>query len=180
MLKLRKTTPGEPLILAMTAVRMGDRLLVVGGSEPDVVAKLATRPGLTGRTCAVDEQSDRAARAAAAAEREGALVEHETARCSALPYDAETFDVVVVNHLLPSLPADQRVACLAEAARVLRTGGRCVVVQTAERRGLSGLFNRGPSMPSSEVESAMTSAGFRAVRTLATREGMTFVEGGRR
>ena len=45
MLKLRKTEPGEPLVLAMTAVRMGDRLLVIGCSEPKVVAQLAGKPG---------------------------------------------------------------------------------------------------------------------------------------
>jgi hypothetical protein len=35
-------------------------------------------------------------------------------------------------------------------------------------------------MPSSEVEAAMESVGFRAVRTLAERQGMVFVEGARR
>ena len=32
----------------MTAVRMGDRLLVVGADTPRVLAQLALKPGITG------------------------------------------------------------------------------------------------------------------------------------
>ena len=179
MLWLRKTEPGEPLIVSMTAVRMADRLLVIGCSDPKVVAELAVKPGLTGRTCALDEDPAGSARAAAAAEQAGALVEADTAPVTALPYDAESFDVVVVSHLLPRLGADRRVPCLAEAARVLRGGGRCVVVQAGRHGGLTGLF-RTAQIPASAIESAMQSAGFRAVRTIAERAGLVFVEGGRR
>jgi ubiquinone/menaquinone biosynthesis C-methylase UbiE len=180
MLKLRKTEPGEPLIVSMTAVRMADRLLVIGCSDPKVVAELGVKPGLTGRTCAVDEDPERSARTAAVAQKAGVLVEAETAPLTALPYDAESFDVVVVSHLLLRLPADRRVPCLAEAARVLRGGGRCIVVQTGRRGGLAGLFRSAPQMPASEIEASMQSAGFRAVRTIAERAGLVFVEGGRR
>ena len=61
MLKLRKTEPSEPLIVAMTAVRMADRLLVIGCAEPKLIAQIALKPGLTGRACAVDEHGDRPA-----------------------------------------------------------------------------------------------------------------------
>jgi ubiquinone/menaquinone biosynthesis C-methylase UbiE len=180
VLKLRKTEPAEPLIVAMTAIRMGDRLLIVGCSDPSVVAQLAVKPGLTGRTCAVDEDPQHSVHAAAAAEKAGALVEAETAPLTALPYGDESFDVVVVSHLLPRLPADRRLSCLAEAARVLRGGGRCVVVQPGRRAGLTGLFRATPEMASADIETVMQSAGFRAVRTIAERDGLAFVEGGRR
>lgn len=180
MLKLRKTTPTEPLIVTMSAVRMADRLLVIGCSEPRLVATLAVKPGLTGRACAVDDAPERTARVVTAAEREGALLEVETAPVTMLPFDAESFDVVVVSHLLPRLPADRRVTCLSEAARVLRGGGRCVVAQARRRGGLAGVFGTAQRMPSSEIEAAMQAAGFRAVRTIAERDGLVFVEGARR
>jgi ubiquinone/menaquinone biosynthesis C-methylase UbiE len=180
MLWLRKTEPGEPLIVSMTAVRMADRLLILGCGDPKVVAELAVKPGLTGRTCAVDEDPERSARAAATAEKAGVLVEAETAPVTALPYPAESFDVVVVSHLLPRLPTDRRVPCLAEASRVLRGGGRCVVVQAGRRGGLGSLFGGTAQMPASDVEASMQSADFRAVRTIAERAGLVFVEGGRR
>jgi ubiquinone/menaquinone biosynthesis C-methylase UbiE len=179
MLKLRKTAPGEPLILTMTAVRMADRLLVIGCSQPKLVAQLAVKPGLTGRACAVDEEPQRTASAAAAALNQGALLEAENAPVTMLPFDPESFDVVVVSHLLPDLSVERRRPALQEAARVLRAGGRCLVIQPGRRSGLAGLLG-GPRMPSSEVEAAMESVGFRAVRTLAERQGMVFVEGARR
>ena len=179
MLKLRKTEPAEPLVVSMTAVRTGDRLLIVGCGELRVIEQIAGKPGLSGRACAVDETPERTARALAAAEREGALLEVETAPLTSLPFTAESFDVVVVNHLLPDLREDQRGAALSEAARVLRGGGRCVVVQAGRRGGLAGLFTSAPPMPSDEIESVVRSAGFRAVRTIAERQGLIFVEGGR-
>ena len=179
MLKLRKTEPGVPLVVAMTAVRMGDRLLVVGCADARVVGLLAGKPGLTGRACAVDAAAARTARAAQAAQNEGALLEVETARVTSLPYVADAFDVVVVSHLLPELAVSDRQACLSEAVRVLRPGGRCVVVQAGRRKGIAGLFG-GERMPAAEVERLMGAAGFRAVHTLAERDGLVFVEGARR
>ena len=180
MLKLRKTEPSQPLVVSMTAVRTGDRLLIVGCGELKVIEQIAGKPGLSGRACAVDATDERTARALAAAEREGALLEVETAPVTSLPFSAESFDVAVVNHLLPELREDQRAAALSEIARVLRGGGRCIVIQGGRRGGLAGLFGGAPLMRSDEVESLMQSAGLRAVRTLAERQGLIFVEGGRR
>ena len=178
MLKLRKTTPSEPLILVMAAVRMGDRLLVLGADTPRVLAQLALKPGITGRTCLVDEDEARVQRAVTMAESEGGLVEAQTAAVSTLPYEASAFDVIVVNHLLPRLSPELRGQCLREAGRVLRGGGRCVVIQPGRRSGIAGLLGGGP-MPANEVEALLTNAGFRAVHTLAEREGLLFVEGAR-
>ena len=132
-----------------------------------------------GRACAVDSSAERAARAAAAAEREGALLEVETTPLTALPFERDAFDVVVINHVLAELEAAQRVPCIAEAARVVRSGGRCVVVQGA-RGGLAGLFGSGSRMTSADVEAVLSSAGLRAVRTVAERDGLMFVEGAKR
>jgi SAM-dependent methyltransferase len=180
MLKLRKTEPGEPLVVAMTAVRTGDRLLIVGCGELRVIEQIAGKPGISGRACAVDATPERTARALAAAEREGALLEIETAPVTSLPFGDESFDVAVVNHLLPDLAGEQRAGTLAEAARILRGGGRCIVVQAGRRAGIAGLLSGAPPMRSDEIESLMQAAGFRAVRTLAERGGLVFVEGGRR
>jgi len=178
MFKLRKTTPGDPLIVTMAAVRPGDRLLILGSDAPKAVAQLALKPGLNGRTCIVDEDARRVDRAAALAESEGALVEPHTSPVTTLPYEGESFDVVVVNHLLTRLEAGRRAQCVAEAVRVTRGGGRCVVIQSGRRGGLARLFG-GNLMPATEVEVLLRAAGLRAVHTLAEREGLLFVEGAR-
>lgn len=163
----------------MTGVRLGDRLLVIGSAQAKLVAQLALKPGLTGRACAVDKNPAMSARAADAALREGALLESETAPHTMLPHNDGAFDVVVVNHALSSLQPERRILLLNEARRVLRDGGRCVSIDPAARGGLASLVG-GPRTSSAEIERAFTSAGFRAVRTLAERDGLSFVEGARR
>lgn len=178
MLKLRKFKPGEPLVTAMAAVKMGDRLLVIGCGEPKIVAQLATKPGLTGQVSAIDDTAERTARGATAAEREGALVDARTGAFDRLPYDQNSFDVVVLNHVLPRLRMDERSACVSEAARVVRGGGRCVVIQRGGG-GLGRLLGGPAAMPPAAVE-AMLAESFVAVRTLAERDGLLFVEGAKR
>lgn len=180
LLKLRKVEAGEPLVAAMTAIRTGNRLLIIGCGATKVIAQIAARPGISGRACAVDSAADRTARAAAAAQREGALLEVETAPFTALPFPTDAFDVVVINHVLSQLESNQRVPCVAEGARVVRGGGRCVVVQPGRGGGLAGIFGGAPKMTGADVEAALSSAGFVAVRTIAEREGLLFVEGAKR
>jgi ubiquinone/menaquinone biosynthesis C-methylase UbiE len=162
----RASPPGDPLAVTMTGVKLGDRLLIVGGGQTKLVAQLALKPGLTGRGCTVDESASTTARAAEAALKEGALMESETAPLTALPYPSDSFDVVVMNHTLRELSPEKRVSVLGETRRVLRDGGRCIAV---EKRGRAV-----------EIEDAFRSAGYRAVRTLAEREGLAFVEGAKR
>ena len=175
----RASTPGDPLAVAMTGLKIGDRLLVMGCSDPKIVAQLALKPGLSGRTCAVDESSPLATRAALVANREGALVEADTSPLTMLPHGDSSFDVVVLNHALARLPESARPPILAEARRVLREGGRCVAIEPAARGGLGSLIG-GVRVASAEIEREFTKAGFRAVRTLAEREGLAFIEGAKR
>ena len=177
MLKLRKVAAGEPLIVAMTAVRMGDRLLIIGAEVPKVIAQLAPKPALTGRACVVDDDAARVARASALALGEGVQIEDQVAPVTALPFGADAFDVVVVNHALALLAPERRAPCLTEAARVRRPGGRCVVIERGRRGGLAGLLSSAPPLGSSDVEALLGGAGFRAVHMLASREGLLFVEG---
>lgn len=168
---------GEPLIVTMAGVRMGDRLLIIGADVPKGVAELARKPGLTGRTCIVDEDTPLVQRAGALAESEGALVEYESAPVTTLPYESGTFDVVVVNHLLTRLDAARRATCVGEAARVVRGGGRCMVVQRSQRHGVARLLSASGNMAAADIESLLHDAGFRAVHLLAERDGVIYIEG---
>ncbi|MGH9314074.1 MAG: hypothetical protein ACRD1S_12870, partial [Vicinamibacterales bacterium] len=62
------------------------------------------------------------------------------------------------------------------ASRVLRAGGRAVVVEPAPRGGLAALV-RPQSDPQYSAEEWLRSAGFKAVRVLAERDGQRFIEG---
>lgn len=180
-MKWFRASEHEPLAVSMAGVRLGDRLLIVGGGDARLLAGVAVKTGLTGRACIVDESEARTAAAAAAAERDGALVEGFTAPWTSLPFGNAEFDVAIVRHVLPGLREDQRIACLAEVRRVLRPGGRGLVIDGIERTGLRALIGGGPARAGSTADrpavQALEAAGFRAVRTLAERAGLVFVEG---
>jgi len=179
---LRKST-SEPLTVAMSGIKLADRVLVVGASDPTLIARLAIKAGLTGHACAVDTDETRVAQTAQAVEREGALVESATAPLTALPYEAATFDVVVLRDALGSAPESERQGILAQTLRVLRPGGRAVVIETSARSGLGGLVSRPVNtefLSAGGPAPLLTTVGFAAVRTLAEREGLVFVEGVKR
>src|SRR6185437_3427924 len=92
-----RRAPSEPLAVTMTGVKLGDRLLSLGLRDPTLIAALAAKAGLTGRTCAVDADAARIAGAADAIEREGGLAEVMHAPGFALPFDAGSFDVAVAR-----------------------------------------------------------------------------------
>jgi ubiquinone/menaquinone biosynthesis C-methylase UbiE len=173
---------GEPLAVSMAGIKLGDRLLVVGCSDPILIARLAAKTGLTGRALAIDEREALSARAANVAGREGALIEAATAPWHALPVDAASFDVAVIHDVLPHLPSSGRTACVGDVLRALRAGGRCLVIDVGGTRGMRRLLTRAPApQPDYQLGDGavrlLQSAGLRAVRTLAERDGLVFVEG---
>lgn len=175
---LRKSSQ-EQLSVSMAGVKLGDRLLVVGCTDPMLIAQLAVKTGLTGRAFAVDEHDEAVTSAGEVAAREGALVETATAGWSTLPLDADGFDVAIVRDVLPSLSADERRQCLREVRRVLRPGGRCLLIDgkgrvrgTAVRTGSAASDYASADAP---VE-ALTTENFKAARILAERDGLRFAE----
>lgn len=179
----RKGAEPHALAVAMSGVRMGDRLLQVGCADRTLLGALASRVGLSGRACAIVYREDEAARAAASAARAGALVEVESAKNGSFPFEDEVFDLVVIDStggLLASGRPEDRVKCLQESRRVVRPGGRIVVIETAVRGGLGALFSRRPTDPhyaaAGGVIRALEAEGFRSPRTLAEREGLRFIE----
>ncbi len=168
---LRKST-SDPLSISMAGIKLGDRLLVVGCSDPLLIAHLAVKTGLTGRAHAVDEREAIVAPAAAIALREGALVETSVSPFGTLPLDAAAFDVAIVRDVLARVPAERRPGVLAEIRRVLRPGGRCLVIDSTPR-GLGALVRSSAGI---DHVTLLQSAGFKASRVLAQRNGQVFAE----
>jgi ubiquinone/menaquinone biosynthesis C-methylase UbiE len=136
----------------------------------------------------VDESPDRATEAGRVALREGVLLETTSAPLNALPFEPDAFDLVVIRDVFTGDRDERAAAVLHEAQRVVRSGGRCMVINTSATRparGLAGIFGRARDQAEESAEaaalaSAVKSAGFLAVRTLAEREGLIFVEGSKR
>jgi ubiquinone/menaquinone biosynthesis C-methylase UbiE len=182
---LRKRSTRDPLSVSMAGVKLGDRVLVLGCSDPRFVAAIAAKSGLTGRTLAIDESAERAKEAEVLALREGVLIESASAPYTSLPLNPDEtendgFDLVVLRDVLRTIDPARAAGALAEAQRVTRPGGRCMVIDGAVRGGVAALFGRSPPPPASrgadEIAAALGGAGFVAVRTLAEREGLIFLE----
>jgi ubiquinone/menaquinone biosynthesis C-methylase UbiE len=173
-------SPGEPLAVSMAGIKLGNRLLMVGCGDPMLVAQLAVKTGLTGRAFAVDVRPDLVAAAEKMAPREGALIETASAPWTALPLEPGSFDVAVVRFVWPDLAEPERVACAAEVHRVLRAGGRCLVIDPAKVPGIGGIVKHAAINPdyvaNGGAVGVLEAAGFRAARVLAEREGLAFSE----
>jgi ubiquinone/menaquinone biosynthesis C-methylase UbiE len=95
-----------------------------------------------------------------------------------LPFDDGQWDLAVIADGLTTL-GDNATAVVSEAVRVVRNGGRVVVIERVSRPGLFGLF-RTPEVSVAPVEAttgALSAAGLRGVRLLAEVEGVRYFEG---
>ena len=180
---LFRKLPGGFLDLAvsMVGVKLGDRLLQIGCGDGVLLAALALKVGLTGQACAADATPEGAARGEAGAARGGALVDIAVAPYHALPHPAAAFDIVVLHDVLAAARESDRRASMAEAVRVVRPGGRILIVDRTARTGLAAMLGQPAADPSyaasGGAQGALTSAGCIAVRTLSERAGFRFSEG---
>jgi len=113
--------------VATSGVREGERVLDVAGGSGDLARAFARRVGPTGEVWLTDVN-----RAMLAVGRDGLLDEGlvlPTAQCDAerLPFRAESFDCVTVAFGLRNMTRKE--AALAEMRRVLRPGGRLLVLE---------------------------------------------------
>jgi ubiquinone/menaquinone biosynthesis C-methylase UbiE len=125
-----------------------------------------------------------AERARAAAASAAVLIDVQIAPWHTMPFTADSFDVVVVHStrgLLASMAPNDRVGALQEARRVLRSGGRIIVIETLPRGGLGGLLRGHPVnehyAAAGGAEGALRAEGFKPVRILGEVEGYRFTEG---
>ncbi len=175
------------LALAMTGVRMGERLLMVGDDAP-LAAQLVAKVGLTGRSVVVVGSEASAARVTAAAAEAGVLMDDvRVGALLALAVDDGAFDVAVVDAgptFLTALDGPGRVGLARSLARALRPVGRLIVVEgqpTSPFRWFQGKpVGLDAFRAAGGAATLLETAGFHPVRLLADREGQRFTEGLRR
>jgi SAM-dependent methyltransferase len=182
---LRKSTVGrEPLAMAMSGVRMGERLLQIGVDDPSVLGALAAKVGISGHAAVVTLDERSAGRARAGVADASALADVTVVTDGSLPFDSDSFDVVIVHGVTGQLTAygdDVRARLLSQVLHVTRAGGRVIVTEPGELSGLRALLAPAPKKDNRYEQAggtvaAMQQAGFRPVRLLAERDGMRFTE----
>ena len=97
----------------------------------------------------------------------GADVELQTAVVEALPFADASFDVVLSSLMLHHLPRAVREDCAREMRRVLKPGGRILVVDFAtparERKGLLAHLHRNGHVRPTDIVAVLSNAGLRIV-----------------
>jgi ubiquinone/menaquinone biosynthesis C-methylase UbiE len=179
---LKRDNP-HTLVVGMTGVKMGDRLLQVGCAHAGRLGAVAAKVGLSGRAAVVVPDNASAARARKGAADAGVLVDVDVAPATRLPLDDEAFDLAVVDDtagLFGTMRAEDRVAAVRELARVLRPGGRVLIIGAIPRGGIGAILSRTASGPpfvsSGDAAKALEAEGFRSARIIGEREGLAFVE----
>ena len=172
------------LVVGMTGVKLGDRVLQIGCAHGGRLGAVAGKVGLTGRAVVVVPDQASADRASKGAANAGVLVEVEISPPTRLNLDADSIDLAIVDDttgLAHGLGDRDRAAMARELLRVLRPGGRAMIIGGGGRTGLSKLFSGGQAASSlttsGHANRLLESHGFKLVRTLAERDGLIFVEG---
>jgi len=173
----RAGLPPHQTALAMLGAKPGQRVVFLGATEPDLAAEIARVTGLNGHTVIADKGEAARRRVEEAAGRAGALVEIHDTDPSGVPESADTFDLAAVTTAWLELSPHARAAVVTEASRLVRPGGRVVVLIPG---GKKPVFGKPPNVPrplADEAVSLLAAAGARATRILAEVPGTTYVEG---
>jgi ubiquinone/menaquinone biosynthesis C-methylase UbiE len=179
MVLFRRRENPHALVIGMTGVQMGDRIIQVGCADGGRIASIAARVGLSGRALVVAYDEESADRARKGAAQSGVLIEVEVVPAARLAAGDGSFDLALIDDadgFLASMRAEDRVATLREVLRVLRPGGRVMVIASAPRGGLGALLSRSPNGPMFDPVPSLQADGFKSARKLAEREGLIFFE----
>jgi hypothetical protein len=165
--KFRRMRAMDPLQVAMTGVRMGERYLQVFCADTTLTSGLATKSGLSGVAALAAPDESQATRARGIASKAGSLIDVQvTSVVAPLPWQRESFDMVVIDNTagnFSQLTDEDRLVLSQSAREMLRQGGRLELIERVKGG-------------SARSEEALRSAGFRPVRTLAEKGGFRFIE----
>lgn len=154
-------------LLDLAGVGPGQHILDVGcgtGTQA-IAASRRVQPG--GSVIGVDVSEKMLAAARRKADRARLGVAFHQADAAELPFEDCRFDVVTITTVLHMVPESRRGLCLQEAGRVLRPGGRLLLIDYAgnphERRHLSARHGRHGEFDLNALHDALAEGGFERI-----------------
>jgi ubiquinone/menaquinone biosynthesis C-methylase UbiE len=130
-------------MLDQAGLQPGNAVLDVGCGTGTLLLAAAERVGPAGRLCGVEPSAEMAARAKRKAEERGIAIEVAEASADALPHPPASFDAAFCTLVLHHLPPELREGAIREMRRVLRPGGRAVLVDWQKPTSLFGAIGSG-------------------------------------
>ena len=124
----------------LSGARPGQRVLDCATGTGDLALAFKRAVGPTGEVVGTDFCAEMLEAAPRKARRAGLEVRFEVADALALPYPDASFDVASIAFGIRNV--DDPVRCLREMARVVRPGGRVVVLEFGQPRGPFGALFR--------------------------------------
>jgi SAM-dependent methyltransferase len=114
----------------LVQLQPGESVLDVGCGTGTLALIAKRRVGATGRVCGIDPSVQMIARARRKAAHHGLGIDFQPGVIEQLAFPDHTFDVALSTFMMHQVPDDVKQQGLAEIARVLKPGGRLLVVDT--------------------------------------------------
>ena len=124
----------------LSGAQEGSAVLDCATGTGDLALAFKRKVGTSGRVMGTDFCKEMLDNAPAKAAREGLQVEFQVADAMDLPFADDSFDVASIAFGIRNV--DDPVKCLKEMARVVRPGGRVVVLEFGQPTGLFGALFR--------------------------------------
>jgi ubiquinone/menaquinone biosynthesis C-methylase UbiE len=148
----------------------GESVLDIGCGTGTLAIVAKGQVGAHGKVFGIDASPAMIARASSKAAKAGIDVRFETAVVERLPFPDAQLDVVLSTLMFHHLPRKLRQQCAVEIRRVLKPGGRVLVVDFGRPQSKSGLlahFHRHGYVDPAEIVTLLDEVGLRRVESAA-------------
>jgi ubiquinone/menaquinone biosynthesis C-methylase UbiE len=162
----------------LAQLQLGETVLDVGCGTGTLALLAKQRVGASGRVSGIDPSLQMIARARRKAARHRLAIDFQVGVIEQLAFPDQSFDVALSSFMMHQLPNDLKRQGLAEIARVLKPGGRLLIVDTRRPEQHNGRAARpihiGPWNSGIQDQPAlMQAAGFSQIETGEMESGTT-------
>jgi ubiquinone/menaquinone biosynthesis C-methylase UbiE len=156
-------------VLRLARLEPAQSVLDVGCGTGTLAIAAKRLVGPTGTVCGIDASPEMIARANRKARKTGAEIVFENGLAEALPFPNAHFDVVLSTVMLHHLPLKTRQLCAREIRRVLKPGGRVLVVDfggvAQEQKTIFGRLHRHGYVKLRDIITVLDEAGLNSVES---------------
>lgn len=180
LLLLGREGPFRERLVELARLEPGQSVLDVGCGTGSLAIAAKRRVGASGAVQGLDASREMIARARRKASKAGVDVTFVNDVVEAMPFPDGAFDTVLSTLMLHHLPRETRRQCAREMLRVLKPGGRVLVVDfgraAGARKGLLEHFHRHGRLDLEDIVKLLQEVGLEIVASGAVGVGeMNFV-----